>query len=243
VAAQSGSGNGAIWAVIPAAGIGSRMGSELPKQYLQLCDEPVIAHTIRSIARFKPLRGILVGLSPDDRWWPQIQNRLQDLDCPLITYEGGTERADTVLRGLEQIPGNDKPGNWVLVHDAVRPLVRCSDIENLVNSVAGNPDGGLLAQPVADTLKSEDNGCSVGTVDRSHLWRALTPQFFPVDRLILALTKSREQDVTVTDEASAMEFIGARPRLVPAHTDNIKLTYPADLEIASVLLANKKESG
>lgn len=218
------------------------MGTEQPKQYLELCDEPVIAHTIRSIARFKPLQGILVGLSPGDRWWPQTQDRLQNLDCPLITYEGGAERADTVLRGLQQIPGNDQPGSWVLVHDAVRPLVRRSDIDNLVSSVGANPDGGLLAQPVADTLKSEDDGCSVGTVDRTHLWRALTPQYFPVERLILALSKSREQGVAVTDEASAMEFIGARPRLVPAHTDNIKLTYPADLEIARVLLANRKES-
>lgn len=242
MAAHSVPGNGAIWAVIPAAGIGSRMGLELPKQYLELCGEPVIVHTIRSIARFKPLQGILVGLSADDRWWSQAQDRLQDLDCPLETYEGGAERADTVLRGLERISLKDVADNWVLVHDAVRPLVRRSDIESLVDTVAGNPDGGLLAQPVADTLKSENEGCSVATVDRSHLWRALTPQYFPVDRLTQALIQSREFGVAVTDEASAMEFVGARPRLVPAHTDNIKLTYPSDLDIAKVLLANKKDS-
>lgn len=218
------------------------MGSELPKQYLELCGEPVIVHTIRSIARFKLLQGILVGLSAGDRWWSQAQDRLQDLDCPIEIYEGGTERADTVLSGLERISLKGGADNWVLVHDAVRPLVRSSDIESLVDSVSGNVDGGLLAQPVADTLKSENDGCSVGTVDRSHLWRALTPQYFPVDRLMQALIQSKDFGVAVTDEASAMEFIGARPRLVPAHTDNIKLTYPSDLDIAKVLLANKKES-
>jgi len=218
------------------------MGSDLPKQYLELCDVPVIVHTLRSISRFKPLKGILVGLSPSDTWWAKAQKHLDGLDCPIITYEGGAERADTVLLGLEKISARDEPDSWVLVHDAVRPLVRKSDIEKLVNTVSGNPDGGLLALPVADTLKSEVDGCSENTVDRSHLWRALTPQFFPVGRLMQALKNSKAQDKVVTDEASAMELAGARPRLVAAHSDNLKLTYPSDLEIARLLLANKKDS-
>ncbi|MGW8246903.1 MAG: 2-C-methyl-D-erythritol 4-phosphate cytidylyltransferase [Acidiferrobacterales bacterium] len=228
--------------MIPAAGVGSRMGSEVPKQYLELCDAPVIVHTLRSIARFKSLQGILVGLSPEDSWWAGVDKHLNEFNCPIITYEGGAERADTVLLGLEEISSRQESDSWVLVHDAVRPLVRKSDIENLVNTVSTNPDGGLLALPVADTLKSEIDGYSVNTVDRSHLWRALTPQYFPVDRLMQALRKSKAQGVVVTDEASAMEQIGARPRLVAAHTDNIKLTYPSDLEIARLLLTNKKDS-
>ena len=242
MSAQLGSGNGAIWAVIPAAGVGSRMGSDLPKQYIELGDAPVIVHTIRSIARFKPLQGILVGLSPEDRWWPAAQPKLQNLSCPVISYEGGAERADTVLLGLEKISEEAKPGSWVLVHDAVRPMVRQKDIEQLVDSVTGDSDGGLLALPVADTLKSENDGRSNGTVDRIHLWRALTPQYFPVDRLKQALETCKQQGVVVTDEASAMEMIGAKPRLVAGHTDNIKLTYPSDLEIARMLLANRKET-
>lgn len=226
--------------MIPAAGVGSRMGSDLPKQYLELGDAPVIVHTIRSIARFKSLKGILVGLSPDDRWWPAAQQKLQDLSCPVTTYEGGAERADTVLLGLEKISAEAHPGSWVLVHDAVRPMVRQKDIEHLVDTVAADPDGGLLALPVADTLKSENEGRSSGTVDRSHLWRALTPQYFPVDRLKQALGTCKQQGVVVTDEASAMEMIGAKPRLVTGHTDNIKLTYPSDLEIARMLLEYSK---
>ena len=228
--------------MIPAAGVGSRMGSELPKQYIELGDAPVIVHTIRSITRFKSLKGILVGLSPDDRWWPEAQQQLGDLPCPVTTYAGGAERAETVLLGLEKISDEAEPGCWVLVHDAVRPMVRKSDIEHLVNSVAGDPDGGLLALPVADTLKSENDGRSNGTVDRSHLWRALTPQYFPVNRLKQALESCSQQGVVVTDEASAMETIGAKPRLVTGHTDNIKLTYPSDLEIARMLLANREEA-
>jgi len=218
------------------------MGSELPKQYIELGDAPVIVHTIRSIARFNSLKGILVGLSPGDRWWPAAQQKLRDLPCPVMTYEGGAERADTVLLGLEKISAESESGSWVLVHDAVRPMVRQKDIEYLVDSVAGDADGGLLALPVADTLKTENGGRSNGTVDRSHLWRALTPQYFPVDRLKHALETCKQQDIVVTDEASAMETIGAKPRLVTGHSDNIKLTYPSDLDIARMLLANRKEN-
>jgi len=218
------------------------MGSEVPKQYLELCGAPVIVHTLRSIARFKPLQGILVGLSPEDAWWDGINKHLDDIDCPITTYDGGAERADTVLLGLEKISAKSESDSWVLVHDAVRPLVRKSDIEKLVETVSENPDGGLLALQVADTLKSEKDGRAVSTVDRSHLWRALTPQYFPVERLTQALIQSRAQGVAVTDEASAMELAGARPRLVAAHTDNIKLTYPSDLEIARLLLTNKKDN-
>ena len=218
------------------------MGAGKPKQYLEIDGDPIIVHTIRSIASYPLLKGILIGVSDDDRWWPGCRERLQDIECNLLSYEGGAERSDTVLRGLEKIPDGDTSGDWVLVHDAVRPLVRTVDIEKLVQSVAGDPDGGLLALPVADTLKAESEGVVTGTVDRAHLWRALTPQFFPVERLKNALVTCKHQGQAVTDEASAMEMVGAKPRLVAGHADNIKLTYPEDLEIARSLVAKRKVS-
>lgn len=211
------------------------MESRQPKQYLQFRQQPVILHTIQAIARFRPLRGILVGLAADDRWWSGLDG-LEELPCQLIPFDGGAERADTVLQGLRQILQLPQAQHdWVLVHDAVRPLVRKQDIESLVNTVANRADGGLLALPVADTLKREQDGRSVETVDRTGLWRALTPQFFPVARLRDALEQCQRDAVTVTDEASAMEHIGARPRLVGGHADNIKITFPSDLQLAEAL--------
>lgn len=212
------------------------MGAGQPKQYLALCGVPVIVRTIRAIARLNSLTGILIGLSADDHSWPQIRHELDDLPCPLLPYTGGSERADTVRLGLQEIARQAGENQWVLVHDAVRPLVRVADIEKLVSTVGGHADGGLLALPVADTLKSESDGCAAETVDRSHLWRALTPQYFPVSRLLQALTQCRDQGVLVTDESSAMESIGARPRLVTGHADNIKLTFPSDLDLLESLL-------
>ena len=216
------------------------MESQQPKQYLQFQQHPVIVHTIRAIARFKPLRGILVGLSEEDSWWPGLTG-LEELPCQLIPFEGGAERADTVLAGLKyikQLPETAR--DWVLVHDAVRPLIRKQDIENLVNTVADHADGGLLALPVADTLKREQDGRSVETVDRSRLWRALTPQYFPVTRLQEALEQCQRDAVVVTDEASAMEHIGAHPRLVGGHADNIKITFPSDLQLAEALYQQQR---
>ena len=229
-----------IWAIIPAAGVGRRMKLQQPKQYLQFQQHPVIVHSIRAVARSGPLRGILVGLSADDSWWTGMTG-LEELPCPLVPFEGGAERADTVLLGLKQIHQlPDTEHDWVLVHDAVRPLVRKQDIENLISTVANHADGGLLALPVADTLKREQDGCSVETVDRSRLWRALTPQYFPATRLRDALEQCQRDSVAVTDEASAMEHIGAHPRLVAGHADNIKITFPSDLQLAEALYRQQR---
>jgi len=217
------------------------MGSDTPKQYIQIAGDPIIVHTIRAIAAFTSLQGILVGVAAGDRWWPEISKNLSGLGCTVQTYEGGSERCETVMRGIEQIPDADA-STWVLVHDAVRPMLRKSDIEDLVAKVDWNRDGGLLGLPVADTLKSEADGVVTKTIDRSHLWRALTPQFFPAIELKKALEMCQAQKYLITDEASAMERLGARPRLVPGHTDNLKITFPSDLEMAEQFLTRRKVS-
>jgi len=239
---MSGTDQPAIWALIPAAGIGSRMAADRPKQYLDLAGVPVIIHTLRAIDAYRPLKGILLGLSETDGEWPRVNSALAGLTTELITFNGGAERADTVLLGLQEIVRRGGENDWVLVHDAVRPLVSVTDINRLVSEVSNNTDGGLLALPVADTLKSELQGCANSTVDRSHLWRALTPQFFPVARLMQALAQCRDQSMLVTDESSAIEHTGGKPRLVTGSADNIKLTYPSDLEMAESLILSRSKT-
>jgi len=218
------------------------MAADRPKQYLDLAGNPVITHTLRAIDAYQPLSGILVGISVSDRYWPEFEPGLDGLTSELITFNGGAERADTVLLGLQEIVRRGGEGDWVLVHDAVRPLVSAADIDRLVREVDNNENGGLLALPVADTLKSEQQGRANGTVDRSHLWRALTPQFFPVARLMQALAHCRDQGMLVTDESSAIEHTGGRPRLVTGSADNIKLTYPTDLEMAASLILSRSKT-
>lgn len=224
--------------MIPAAGVGARMSADRPKQYLDLAGSPVILHTLKAISRFSSLKGILLGLSPDDRWWPSVRSQVKDLPYPLVEFAGGDERAQTVALGLEEIIRRGGGDDWVLVHDAVRPLIQSADIDRLVNEAA--TEGGLLALPVADTLKAEQDGCVVNTVDRQHLWRALTPQFFAVQQLKQALQHCLERGLVVTDEASAIEQDGGRPRLVTGSADNIKLTYPSDMTMAESLIKNRE---
>jgi len=239
---MSGTDQPAIWALIPAAGTGSRMAADRPKQYLDLAGFPVITHTLRAIDAYRPLRGILVGILESDQYWPEVETGLDGFTSELITFKGGAERADTVLLGLQEIARRGGEDDWVLVHDAVRPLVSATDIDRLVSEVANHEDGGLLALPVADTLKSEQQGRASGTVDRSHLWRAMTPQFFPVTRLMQVLAQCREQGMLVTDESSAIEHTGGRPRLVTGSADNIKLTYPTDMEMAASLILSRSKA-
>lgn len=221
---------------MPAAGIGKRMLADCPKQYLSLNGQTVLAQTLIKLSRVPGLKGVAVGLAAGDAWWPQVERSLNGLAVPLLTYHGGQERADTVLAGLARLSEQAGDSDRVMVHDAVRPCVRVSDIEHLVAAVGDSADGGLLAVPVTDTLKSATEGRAVKTVDRSDLWRAQTPQLFPVTRLEQALKDALAAGVAVTDEASAMEQAGARPLLVEGHVDNIKITYADDLAMAGWIL-------
>jgi 2-C-methyl-D-erythritol 4-phosphate cytidylyltransferase len=233
-----------IWALIPAAGSGSRMGASVPKQYLSIAGLPVLTHTLNRLGNFPGLRGIVVGLSPDDGHWAQVEVQVSNLPVPLYRCEGGVERAETVLKALHHLTRQAERGDRVLVHDAVRPCVRHGDISALIASVADRDEGGLLATPVVDTLKrSDEHNAVTETVDRNRLWRALTPQLFPIELLRDALEQAMDRNLPVTDEASAMEAMGLRPLCVPGQADNIKITWPEDLALAEYYLARQEQEG
>jgi 2-C-methyl-D-erythritol 4-phosphate cytidylyltransferase len=209
------------------------MGADRPKQYLSLCGRPILQFTLERLGGYVPLRGIFVGLSAGDAYWPALPS----LPKVLGTFAGGQERAHTVLNGLNALLAHAAAHDWVMVHDAVRPCVRHGDIDKLLAAVGRHPDGGLLGLPLADTVKRVDAvECVVETVPRAGLWRALTPQLFPVARLRRALESAVQRGASITDEAAAIELDGGRPRMVAGHGDNIKITLPADIELAEMYL-------
>ncbi len=201
----------------------------------------MLLHTLERLGRYPRLRGMVVGIAADDAYWPTLASEVPNL---LQSYVGGAERAQTVLNGLRALESYAAPDDWVLVHDAARPCVRHADIDALLLAIAGHADGGLLARPLSDTVKRADhNGCCEETVARTGLWRALTPQVFRLVALRDALESAMAQGVEITDEASAMEYSGARPRLVPGHADNIKITVPEDLALAELYLRAQESEG
>jgi 2-C-methyl-D-erythritol 4-phosphate cytidylyltransferase len=226
-----------FWAVVPAAGVGRRMGSDCPKQYLPLLDKPVLQHTLERLAACA-IQGIVVSISADDPYWPSLPK-----PAKVWTAAGGAERCHSVLNGLRtllQRPEVDAQ-DWVLVHDAARPCVRLSDLTHLMQSAATHPVGGLLATPVRDTLKRADAQNQVAaTVDRQNLWHALTPQMFRLQALHDALTALIQAGSLVTDEAQAMEQHGYQPLLINGHPDNIKITHPQDLALATLFLQQQQ---
>ena len=214
----------AVWAVIPAAGRGVRMADPTPKQYHPLAGRAVLQWAVEAMLGVTAVRGVMVALAPDDPHW----QRLAAAAHPRVhTCTGGAQRAASVQAGLTALRerGAD-PGDAVLVHDAARPAVTVTAIERLLSAAAGEADGGLLALPVRDTLKMDaGDGHIASTIARDGLWQAQTPQLFPLGRLQEALDQA---DASVTDEAAAMELLGARPRLVEGEVGNIKYTYAGD---------------
>jgi 2-C-methyl-D-erythritol 4-phosphate cytidylyltransferase len=220
------------------------MGAEVPKQYLPLSGLPVLAHTLIRLGGFPGLRGIVLGLARDDALWPQVEAQVSHLPTPLYLCEGGAERADTVINGLRHLRAEAEAGDWVMVHDAARPCVRHEDIRKLIEAAADGDDGAILARPVSDTVKRCDPvGRIETTVDRSTLWRALTPQLFPMEPLLAALEAAQAEGIVITDEAMAMERSGRQPRCVPGQADNIKITYNEDLALAEFYLAQQAKEG
>ena len=217
------------------------MRASRPKQYLRLLGRPVILHTLERLSRHPKVAGILVGVSREDSYWPTLTADLAGFPKAIQTYEGGAERADTVLNGLKALKAQAAEGDWALVHDAARPCLRPADVERLIAEVLGYPDGGLLAVPLSDTVKRTDAaGAVIETVSRTNLWRALTPQLFPRSRLESALEQAVADGIVVTDEAAAVEHVGGRPRIVTGHADNIKITLAEDLALAELYLKQQE---
>lgn len=220
-----------IWAIVPAAGIGSRMGAVLPKQYLKLQNKAILSHTLQTLIDYEPIEQIVVAVAEQDN--PYLAQLPEITHAKVQTVLGGETRADSVLAGLMAIP--EPQQTWALVHDAARPCLRRDDLDKLVQ--IDDEHGGILAVPAVDTIKRAANFQRIShTEDRSQLWLALTPQFFRTDLLINALIQAKEQNRAVTDEASAMELAGFQPRLVQGRADNIKVTRPEDLALAEFYL-------
>lgn len=228
----------ALWAVLPAAGSGSRFGAGAPKQFLHLRNRPVLEWSVKALLDAVTLAGVVVALPADTAATMERSGSLAD---PRVTFcTGGASRAESVAAGLRALSADD--GDWVLVHDAARPCVPPADVQALVDQVLHEGVGGILAAPVTDTLKlAGQNGRVAKTVDRAGLWRALTPQMFRVEELKSALEKSRVSGQDITDEASAMEYAGYPVQLIPGSAANIKITFAEDLPLAEFWM--QRETG
>lgn len=274
-----------IWAVVPAAGIGSRMLSATPKQYLFIRDQTVLAHTLARLSAVALIKRIVLVLSAHDTHWSSLQatgitGDVKDArNKRVVSCVGAETRWQSVLNGLQALAAVAADDDWVLVHDGVRPCVRVADILRLLELTLGDEVGGLLAVPVSDTLKraalstpSADRvagtssrssaGSSAGssavssagsssgsltgvahvaeTIDRDAMWSASTPQLFRLGLLRRCLQEAAAAGANLTDEASALEWAGYRPVLVPCHKDNIKITHPDDLRLAELILDAQK---
>jgi 2-C-methyl-D-erythritol 4-phosphate cytidylyltransferase len=220
-------------AIIPAAGAGSRMGAELPKQYLALLGQPVIQHTLAVFDANPRIHSITLVLSSADTFWDAANINLSSKTQ--VLYCGGATRAATVLNGLQALQGNVNPDDWILVHDAVRPGLSAAMLTLLLEALETDPVGGLLAIPLTDTLKRADREQRVmSTEPRDDLWQAQTPQMFRYGLLTRALQQAGS---TPTDEAQAVEALGFKPKLVSGELRNLKITYPQDLALVEALLA------
>ena len=226
-----------IWAIVPAAGRGTRFGGDVPKQYLDVAGQPLLLHALQALLAHPAVHGAVVALAEGDAHWPGWQSLA---DKPITTCIGGSERADSVLAALAALPESVRPDDFVLVHDAARPNLRFDDLDQLLNRGRNDPVGAILATPVRDTLKrAGDDGGIDGTEPRERLWRALTPQLFRRLQLTRALEAARDAGVAVTDESMAMEQQGHRPLLVEGSDENFKVTTAADLALFEFILSKR----
>lgn len=222
---------------MPAAGVGSRMGADKPKQYLPLLGKTILEHTLERLLTLPQLHGVVVVLSPNDT----IGRALGVLSHEKVSIvSGGRERCDSVINGLASLRDNVADSDWVLVHDAARPCVARSDILKLLTQLSEHPVGGILATPVSDTIKRVSSGTVTTTVDRSVLWQAQTPQMFRYGLLLSALQQAFADGAVITDEASALEHAGFTPAVVEGRRDNIKVTRPEDLPVAELILKSNQ---
>lgn len=228
-----------LFALVPAAGAGRRMEADLPKQYLSLRGRPLAEQTLYRLLALARVERIMVAVADDDPWWSSLAVAGR---ARVATTSGGASRAESVRAGLAALAAEADDEDLVLVHDMARPCVRLSDIEQLLAGAGG--DGAILAQESTDTLKqAHADGGITATLERESIWRAQTPQLFPVGLLRRALDEALAAGVEVTDEASAVEWLGRRPLLIAGSADNLKVTQPADLELAEFYLKRQEEEG
>ena len=225
-----------LYGLVPCAGHGERAGTAGPKQYEALAGTTVVGHTLAALHQVTRLHRVLVVLSPGDAIF---ESRVPQFDGWVARSDGAT-RADSVAAGLRGLTERGaQPTDWVLVHDAARCLIRPEWVDALIDACLDDDIGGLLALPVADTLKREQNGRVAATVDRAQMWQAQTPQMFRLGLLRDALASAAQRGSTVTDEASAIEAMGHAPRLVRCPSENFKVTFPPDFALADRLLRTR----
>lgn len=230
--------NSKLWVVLPAAGSGSRMGNTVPKQYLNINGIAIIDHTISVFLANPEIQNIMVCVPEDDQRFGQTES---SKNSRVRTTIGSDSRAKSVLNGLKALTAAEH--DWVLVHDAARPCLSSEALESLIQTLADDEVGGILAIPARDTLKQASEGRRIAsTIDRSIIWQAQTPQMFRYGLLKTALSDAIDQGVDITDEASALEWNGYTPALVEGDSRNLKVTSPEDLELAEFLLRPKQAS-
>ena len=228
-----------MFALIPAAGSGTRLAGEAPKQYLPLAGRPMLWHAVRSVC-VPQVESVFVVLAPGDTAfethdWSAFAGKLEPLYC------GGETRRDSVYNGLVAVMAVVEADDWMLVHDAARPCLPRKDLEALLRETQSDEVGGILALPIAETVKKaakDESGAQrvAATEDRLLLWLAQTPQMFRAGLLLQALKRARG---TTTDEAAAVEQMGLKPRLIPGSRENLKVTWPEDLAIAESILKGR----
>ncbi|OCG18211.1 2-C-methyl-D-erythritol 4-phosphate cytidylyltransferase [Gilliamella sp. Fer1-1] len=224
-----------IIAIVPAAGIGCRMNSQIPKQYLKIDSKTILEHTLNKLLTHPQIAKVIVVISPEDNIFSSLS--IASHDNISITL-GGKTRADSVLAGLQLL--NDK--QWALVHDAARPCVDHDDISRLIETVINKKQGGILAMRISDTIKRacQDNDTIIDySEDRTYLWGAATPQLFNAGELKSCLQHALNNHIAITDEASAIEYCGGHPLLIECRRDNIKITRPEDLALANFYLTKQ----
>ncbi|GAB4166471.1 MAG: 2-C-methyl-D-erythritol 4-phosphate cytidylyltransferase [Rhodocyclaceae bacterium] len=224
------------YALVPAAGSGSRFAAAVPKQYLPIAGRPLIHHALAVLCASEAIARVVVVLDPADAHWER--HDWSELGPKLVARRcGGASRAQSVLNGLCSMEGEVHAQDWVLVHDAARPCLGARQLAALLDEAGGDEVGGILAVPLADTLKRADAGGRIcRTLLRDGLWQAQTPQMFRYALLLRALEACGD----VTDEAAAVEALGLRPKLVAADATNLKVTRPPDLALAAAILASRE---
>ncbi|CAL4324789.1 2-C-methyl-D-erythritol 4-phosphate cytidylyltransferase [Buchnera aphidicola (Protaphis terricola)] len=220
-----------IVAIVPAAGVGKRMLSGIPKQYIKIKNRTILEYTLIALLSHPNIVRVIVSLNKQDNYFKKLSI---SSDIRVVSVIGGNKRINSVLSGLV-LPIHEK---WVIVHDAVRPCISYQDLEKLISITKKSKIGGILARPISDTIKyvSHNTKKISYTIERKNIWHALTPQLFPINLLRFCLKKIIQNNIDITDESSALEYCGYNPLIVLGSYKNIKITFPEDLIFAKFYL-------